>query len=73
MWRPDKNKLPSIILVCCLLHNILIDRKDELLSSVELPECHDTGYKEENCEQMDPEGKVIRDIITCHLQGHASD
>jgi hypothetical protein len=73
MWRPDKNKLPSIILVCCLLHNILIDRKDELLPSVELPEHHDTGYKEENCEQMDPKGKVMRDIITGHLQGHATE
>lgn len=28
MWRPDKDKLPRIILVCCLLHNILIDLED---------------------------------------------
>ncbi|TVU41737.1 hypothetical protein EJB05_15282 [Eragrostis curvula] len=70
MWRPDKNKLPSIILVCCLLHNILIDRKDELLPSVQLPDHHDTGYTEENCEQTDPNGKAMRDIITEHLQSH---
>lgn len=25
MWRPDKHKLPRIILVCCILHNIIID------------------------------------------------
>ncbi|BFG37256.1 hypothetical protein CerSpe_235300 [Prunus speciosa] len=30
MWRPDKRKLPSIILVCCLLHNIRIDSGDIL-------------------------------------------
>lgn len=68
MWRPDKNKLPSIILVCCLLHNILIDCKDELLSTVELPKHHDTGYSEENCEQVDPNGKAMRDNISAHLQ-----
>jgi hypothetical protein len=68
MWRPDKNKLPSIILVCCLLHNILIDCKDELLSTVELPKHHDTGYSEENCEQVDPNGKAMRENISAHLQ-----
>lgn len=68
MWRPDKNKLPSIILVCCLLHNILIDCHDELLPSVQLPEHHDTGYNRENCEQVDPNGKVMRENITAHLQ-----
>ncbi|XP_047326148.1 protein ALP1-like [Impatiens glandulifera] len=30
MWRPDKNRLPRIILVCCILHNILIDFEDEV-------------------------------------------
>jgi len=67
MWRPDKNKLPSIILVCCLLHNILIDCKDELLPTVELPNHHDIGYSEENCEQVDPIGKAMRENITAHL------
>jgi len=70
MWRPDKNKLPSIILVCCLLHNILIDCKDELLPTVELPNHHDIGYSEENCEQVDPNGKAMRENITAHLQSY---
>ncbi|KAL6880141.1 hypothetical protein ACP4OV_011706 [Aristida adscensionis] len=70
MWRPDKNKLPSIILVCCLLHNILIDCKDELLPSVLLPDSHDTGYNEEKCGQVDPDGKEMREIITGHLQSY---
>ncbi|PKU84284.1 hypothetical protein MA16_Dca002797 [Dendrobium catenatum] len=30
MWRPDKHKLPRIILVCCILHNIVIDQEDEV-------------------------------------------
>lgn len=68
MWRPDKNKLPSIILVCCLLHNIIIDCEDELLPDVQLPDHHDTGYSEEKCEQVDPNGKIMRDVITGYLQ-----
>ncbi|CAN6197008.1 unnamed protein product [Urochloa humidicola] len=68
MWRPDKNKLPSIILVCCLLHNILIDCKDELLPSVQLPDHHDTGYSEESCEQVDPNGQAMRENLTAYLQ-----
>ncbi|KAJ6829588.1 protein ANTAGONIST OF LIKE HETEROCHROMATIN PROTEIN 1 [Iris pallida] len=47
MWRPDKHKLPSIILVCCLLHNIIIDCGDELHSDVALSDHHDPGYKEQ--------------------------
>ncbi|XP_014752116.1 protein ANTAGONIST OF LIKE HETEROCHROMATIN PROTEIN 1 [Brachypodium distachyon] len=54
MWRPDKHKLPSIILVCCLLHNIMIDRQDQLLQSLELRDHHDTGYNEVNWQQEKP-------------------
>lgn len=67
MWRPDKNKLPSIILVCCLLHNIILDCKDELLTGIQLPVHHDTGYKEENCKQENPSGTVMRETVTGHL------
>ncbi|CAM0958235.1 unnamed protein product [Alopecurus aequalis] len=67
MWRPDKNKLPSIILVCCLLHNIILDCKDELLQDIQLPDHHDTGYNEENCKQENDSGKVTRDTIAGHL------
>ena len=34
MWRPDKHRLPRIILVCCLLHNIVIDMEDEAQDEV---------------------------------------
>ncbi|KAJ8458446.1 hypothetical protein OPV22_031372 [Ensete ventricosum] len=55
MWRPDKHKLPSIILVCCLLHNIIIDTGDELNADVALSDHHDGGYKEQSSQQVDPQ------------------
>ncbi|KAJ8441808.1 hypothetical protein Cgig2_021498 [Carnegiea gigantea] len=49
MWRPDKRKLPSIILACCSLHNIMIDRGDKLHSDIVWPGHHDLGYEEQYC------------------------
>lgn len=67
IWRPDKNKLPSLILVCCLLHNILIDCKDDFLSDDEIPDRHETGYNRVNCEGVDPDGEEMREILTRYL------
>ncbi|KAF3960484.1 hypothetical protein CMV_014810 [Castanea mollissima] len=63
MWRPDKRKLPSIILVCCLLHNIVIDCGDNLLPDVALSGHHDPGYGEQYCKQVDPLGRTMRDNL----------
>ncbi|KAF3436260.1 hypothetical protein FNV43_RR23352 [Rhamnella rubrinervis] len=63
MWRPDKRKLPSIILVCCLLHNIIIDTGDKLHPDVALSGHHDLGYREHCCKQVDHTGKTVRDDI----------
>ncbi|KAF9605097.1 hypothetical protein IFM89_013767 [Coptis chinensis] len=60
MWRPDKRKLPSIILVCCLLHNIILDTGDKLQADVRLSDHHDSGYVEEKCQQVDPSGETLR-------------
>lgn len=68
MWRPDKRKLPSIILVCCLLHNIIVDTGDELQPDVPLSEHHDSGYAEETCHQVNTSGKIMRENITRYLQ-----
>ncbi|KAL6276131.1 hypothetical protein ACE6H2_019732 [Prunus campanulata] len=57
MWRPNKWKLPSIILICCLLHNIRIDSGDILQPDVALSGHHDSGYGEQCC----------RDILVKHL------
>ncbi|PKI57213.1 protein ANTAGONIST OF LIKE HETEROCHROMATIN PROTEIN 1 isoform X2 [Punica granatum] len=67
MWRPDKQKLPSIILVCCLLHNIVIDTGDKLNPDVALSGHHDSGYIEQCCKQVDPLGKTVRDNLAKHL------
>ncbi|KAJ4812875.1 nuclease [Rhynchospora pubera] len=67
MWRPDKHKLPSIVLVCCLLHNIIIDYGDELPDGVALPDHHDVGYKEQISQHVDPRGEEMREILTKHL------
>lgn len=63
MWRPDKRKLPSIILVCCLLHNIIIDTGDKLHPDVALSGHHDSGYREQCCKQVDLPGKTARENI----------
>lgn len=67
MWRPDKHKLPRIVLVCCLLHNIMLDHGDELLPGVALPDYHDKGYKQQICQYVDPQGKVARDTLAGFL------
>ncbi|KAL8530530.1 hypothetical protein ACS0TY_007533 [Phlomoides rotata] len=67
MWRPDKRKLPSIILVCCLLHNIIIDFGDNLHSDVALSTHHDSDYRGYICKQIDPMGRDIREKLSKHL------
>ncbi|KDP21415.1 hypothetical protein JCGZ_21886 [Jatropha curcas] len=68
MWRPDKRKLPSIILVCCLLHNIIIDNGDQLHPDVALSGHHDSGYGEQCCKQVDPLGRTLRENLGKYLQ-----
>ncbi|XP_022771141.1 protein ANTAGONIST OF LIKE HETEROCHROMATIN PROTEIN 1-like [Durio zibethinus] len=67
MWRPDKRKLPSIILVCCLLHNIIIDSGDQLHPDVALSGHHDLGYGEQCCKQVDLTGKTMRENLAKYL------
>eukprot|EP01018_Ginkgo_biloba_P020554 Gb_20352 [translate_table: standard] len=67
MWRPDKHKLPRIILVCCLLHNIIIDLGDELQNDVPLPHYHDSGYKQQLCQFVDENAQSIRDKLCSYL------
>ncbi|CAO2818879.1 unnamed protein product [Amaranthus hypochondriacus] len=67
MWRPDKSKLPSIILACCLLHNIMIDFDDNSLFD-NFSGHHDLGYEVKACMYVDTLGKTIRDSITKYMQ-----
>ncbi|KAI5336662.1 hypothetical protein L3X38_015930 [Prunus dulcis] len=66
MWRPDKQKHLSIILVSCLLHNIRIDSGDILQPDVALSGHHDSDG-EQCCRQVDPLGRTMRDILVKHL------
>lgn len=70
MWRPDKHKLPRFILVCCILHNIVIDMEDEVLDELPLSSHHhDPGYGQEVCESVDNTASVLRDNLSLHLTG----
>ncbi|XP_047328608.1 protein ALP1-like [Impatiens glandulifera] len=64
MWRPDKNRLPRIILVCCILHNILIDFEDEV--QMNMPVSHDSSlYKPRACKDNDKCG--LREMVSLQL------
>ncbi|KAJ6803949.1 protein ALP1-like [Iris pallida] len=69
MWRPDKHRLPRIILVCCLLHNIIIDMEDEERDEMPLSHIHDTSYKQQFCNFADKDGCVLRDKLCQYLSG----
>lgn len=69
MWMPDRNKLPRIVFVCCLLHNILIDMEDEVLADMPLSHHHDTGYRRQSCESSDESGAVMREKLALFLTG----
>ncbi|XP_042954335.1 protein ALP1-like [Carya illinoinensis] len=69
MWRPDKHRLPRIILVCCLLHNIIIDMDDEAQDEVPLSHNHDSGYHQQICGTVDIKGVHLRDKLSLYLSG----
>ncbi|KAF9596638.1 hypothetical protein IFM89_012761 [Coptis chinensis] len=69
MWRPDKHKLPRIILVCCLLHNIVIDLEDEVQDEMPLSHNHDSGYRQQMCESVDKNALILRDRLSLLLSG----
>lgn len=67
MWRPDRHKLPRIILVCCLLHNILIDMEDEVQEKLQFSSEHDSGYHPQVCGTINSKGVHLRDELSFHL------
>lgn len=69
MWRPDKHRLPRIILVCCLLHNIIIDMEDEAQDEMPLSHNHDSNYHQEVCGTTDNEGTNLREKLSLYLSG----
>lgn len=69
MWMPDKNRLPRIVLVCCLLHNIIIDMEDEVLDEMPLSYHHDSGYRQQTCESVDKTASIMREKLSLYLSG----
>ncbi|XP_038680925.1 protein ALP1-like [Tripterygium wilfordii] len=64
LWRPDKNKLPRIIHVCCILHNIIIDMEDEMQYERPLFYDHDPGYRQQICQRVDTKDVDLRDNLS---------
>lgn len=69
MWRPNKHKLPRIILVCCLLHNIVIDLEDDVQDEMPLSHEHDSGYHQRTCGSVDVNGVHLGDKLSLYLSG----
>ncbi|KAL3732181.1 hypothetical protein ACJRO7_028938 [Eucalyptus globulus] len=69
LWMPDRNKLPRIIFVCCLLHNIIIDMEDEVQDEMPLSHDHDPGYRQQICEAVNTEGSLLREKLSLYLAG----
>lgn len=67
MWRPDKNKLPRIILVCCLLHNIAIDLNDEVQNEIPFSHDHDLEYRQQICDSIDKSASEMRMKLSLSL------
>nr|GEX27633.1 hypothetical protein [Tanacetum cinerariifolium] len=67
LWRPNKDRLPMIILACCILHNILIDKEDEVQDRLVFSNCHDLAYRPLFCDSDDQNGSLLRDKIAVHL------
>ncbi|OAE29617.1 hypothetical protein AXG93_4003s1400 [Marchantia polymorpha subsp. ruderalis] len=67
LWRPDIRKLPSIILVCCLLHNIMIEANEEIEDGVALVGHHDEGYRQQWCLSSEAEGQLVREALAEHV------
>ncbi|KAM1125995.1 hypothetical protein ACFX11_041421 [Malus domestica] len=73
MWKPDKNKLPRIILVCCILHNIVIDMEDEVQDETPSSRHHEPGYLQQICESAaDDTAFHLREKLSLYFAGKLS-
>ncbi|KAJ9540042.1 hypothetical protein OSB04_026548 [Centaurea solstitialis] len=70
MWRPDKDRLPKIILACCMLHNILIDMEDEVQEGIDFSGHADLNYRPAFCRADDDQnGLILREKLCFYLSG----
>ncbi|KAK4779757.1 hypothetical protein SAY87_015863 [Trapa incisa] len=67
MWRPDKHKLPRIILVCCILHNIAIELEEDSAEDKDRHNLSRQGHDPLPCVITSTEGAVLRDKLSLYL------
>jgi hypothetical protein len=76
VWRPNSDfELSQIILVCCMLHNIVIDMDDDAataIGEVSTPNDHDMNYMQQVCRFTDENAVRVRDILSKHLTSRPS-
>lgn len=72
MQKPNKHKLPRIILVCCILHNIVIHLEDEVLDDMPLCLKHDSDYQDQTCKFVDDTAYAMREKLSLYLSGKLS-
>ncbi|KAM0909723.1 hypothetical protein ACQ4PT_014660 [Festuca glaucescens] len=73
MWRPDKHKLPRIIHVCCLLHNITVDmEEDAAMDEARISDDHDANYMQQVCLLADEKAVNVRDKLSEHLNNRST-
>jgi hypothetical protein len=76
VWRPNSDReLSKIIMVCCMLHNIVIDMGDDAATAIgeaSTPNDHDINYMQQVCRFTDENAVRMRDILSKHLTSRPS-
>ncbi|XP_017245533.2 protein ALP1-like [Daucus carota subsp. sativus] len=69
MGQRDKDRLPEIVLVCCLLHNISIDLNDEVQKEIPITYVNDPEYRQQICDSVDNAAAGMRSELSLYLSG----
>lgn len=69
MWRPDKQKLPRIILACCILYNIFLDIEDEVHYELPTSQEHDPGYLQHVFKSPETTSSGLREKLSLYMSG----
>jgi hypothetical protein len=68
MPNPSLQRLPNVILACCLLHNIMLEKADHIDDGVALVGHHDEGYRQQiNCSPVDAQAKLVQQTLAQHV------
>jgi hypothetical protein len=71
VWRPKSDhEFNKMLVVCCMLHNIVIDMEDDAataIGEVSTSNDHDKNYMQQVCHSTDENAVRVRDILSKHL------